>query len=70
MNRHECPVNGCRVVLPYHILMCVRHWNMVPRPLQREVTRLWRAVNQGGGWDAYMRARNSAVDCVNERIAL
>ncbi len=34
---HHCHVNGCQVPVPPKLLMCRRHWKLVPRRLQRAV---------------------------------
>lgn len=39
---HTCHAVGCKVAVPERLLMCVRHWRMVPLPLQRLVWRYYR----------------------------
>lgn len=39
---HECPIRNCTQLVPDHILMCRRHWGMVPRSLQHEVYDRWK----------------------------
>ena len=39
---HECHAIGCKVAVPPKMLMCLRHWRMVPRPLQQRVWETYR----------------------------
>jgi hypothetical protein len=42
--RHECHATGCHTEVPPRMLMCLRHWRMVPREIQR---RVWAAYVPG-----------------------
>lgn len=67
MSRHKCPVKECtHDGLPQHILMCSRHWRLVPRALQREVYRAW---NKGLGYGSreHLRACGQAIRAVEGR---
>lgn len=74
---HECPAHDCGVISTKGVLMCRKHWRMVPRPVQREVTAAWgaylRVHRKGQGrmeaWRDYGVARKAAVDFVNGRLA-
>ena len=37
--KHPCHAEGCEVEVPPRMLMCIKHWRMVPRPLQALVWR-------------------------------
>lgn len=39
---HHCHAEGCRVAVPPEMLMCKRHWFMVPKALREEVWRTYR----------------------------
>ena len=42
---HTCRAPGCEVVIGKSLLMCRRHWNLVPRPFRRQLEALfgrWR----------------------------
>ena len=39
---HKCHAEGCNVAGPPRLLMCLKHWRMVPRHLQKEVWRYYR----------------------------
>jgi hypothetical protein len=39
---HGCQAVGCRDVTRIDLLMCSRHWNLVPLYLQSEVQRTYR----------------------------
>lgn len=34
---HTCHADGCDVEVPPRMLMCLRHWRMVPRTIQRQI---------------------------------
>jgi hypothetical protein len=80
---HECPADDCGETVSREV-MCRKHWRMVPRPAQREVTAAWRAysrarqtvpVAMGNGhgrpeaYRDYLVARKAAVDFVNGRLS-
>jgi hypothetical protein len=39
---HHCHAEGCTVEVKPELLMCLRHWRMVPRPLQMQVWAFYR----------------------------
>jgi UDP-N-acetylmuramoylalanine-D-glutamate ligase len=41
---HHCHAAACHQGVPPEMLMCARHWRMVPQALKREV---WRTYRQG-----------------------
>lgn len=65
MTTHKCPIDGCNVQLPQHILMCRPHWARVPSGLKRQIYATW---NNGNPVPAYLKVRAEAVQAVNERI--
>lgn len=36
-----CPAAGCSLEIPFTMLMCRRHWALVPKPIQTEVYRAY-----------------------------
>lgn len=64
-NARECPVDPCpRTVRPGH-LMCAVHWRQIPKPIQLQVWRTWRAFEKAmtdETWAAYETARAEALD--------
>jgi hypothetical protein len=42
VNAHTCPISSCTTDVEYGKLLCVPHWRMVPRPLQKALYRTWR----------------------------
>lgn len=42
MTAHTCHAVGCDKVIPPRLFMCLKHWRMVPPPLQREIWRTYR----------------------------
>lgn len=39
---HKCAADGCRKEISLALLMCHKHWKLVPKQLQRAI---WRTVN-------------------------
>lgn len=72
-NFHHCAAEGCNRPIATHLLMCVDHWKMVPRGLQQDVYRTYRAWSNaplGKGLDkrkAYIIAVNHAITAVREK---
>jgi hypothetical protein len=42
MSEHTCHAKDCGVEVPPKMLMCARHWRMVPKELQQAVWREYR----------------------------
>lgn len=42
MQAHHCHARGCRTAVKPELLMCLRHWRQVPKPLQQAVWRTYR----------------------------
>lgn len=59
---HKCPLDCCKAQLPTHILMCSRHWGIVPPNLKRAVYASW---NRGNPTSDYLETRAEAVRSVN-----
>lgn len=67
-NAHVCHATRCTVQVPPKMLMCRRHWYMVPKPLRDAV---WAAYVPGqeirkDPTDEYMAAQQQAVLAVEE----
>jgi hypothetical protein len=67
--KHTCHAAGCSASVPPKMLMCLRHWRMVPRDLQRAV---WAAYVPGqeqrkDPTREYMVAHHLAVAAVASR---
>lgn len=63
---HVCHANGCDVAVPPKMLMCVKHWWMVPKPLRDRIWatyRLFQEVNRDPTPE-YMQAVHAAIDAV------
>ena len=62
-----CPIGCGRNCKPGH-LMCSGCWRLVPRDLQQEVYRTWRAWQRSNGdadrMAAYRSARDAAIASV------
>jgi hypothetical protein len=70
---HTCHATGCQVPVPPKMLMCRKHWYMVPSPLRREVWRLYRPGQEIDKRPSpeYLDVMQAAIDAVaeKERIA-
>lgn len=67
--KHTCHAEGCTRVVPPRLLMCPRHWGMVPPALQAAV---WRHYRPGQETDKrptreYLDAAHAAIRAVAER---
>ena len=66
MTAHLCHAKGCPTGVPPKMLMCLKHWRLVPRSLQ---ARVWEHYRHGQEIDkspteAYLTAANAAIDAV------
>ncbi len=69
MSVHTCHARGCEKSVPPKMLMCLRHWHMVPRDLQREI---WHTYRPGQEIDKrpsreYMDVQQRAIAAVADR---
>lgn len=66
MNRHRCHARGCKIAVPPRMLMCSRHWRMVPWALRDAV---WATYSPGqelrkDPTPAYRKAALAAIEAV------
>ena len=66
---HTCHARGCHEAVPERMLMCRRHWRMVPPALQR---RVWAEYVPGqevrkDPTSAYLEVAQAAIDVVFAR---
>lgn len=61
---HECPASPCTEQIDPDMLMCPRHWYLVPKPLRRAVWIAWRR-GAGAGSAAHRAAILAAITAVN-----
>lgn len=69
MPTHHCHARRCTVLVPPKMLMCPRHWFMVPKPLR---DRVWATYRAGQCDDknpslAWHDAADAAIKAVWER---
>jgi len=69
--KHTCHAQGCTTVVPPKLLMCLYHWRMVPRELQRAV---WATYRKGQEIDKrpsadYLTAARAAIEAVAAKEA-
>lgn len=63
----ECCANGCLTGVPRHLLMCSKHWRMVPSAIQQRVYKHYRdeQLKEGGEpTDEWYAAAADAVEAV------
>ena len=78
--KHTCHAKNCKVQVPPRLLMCKRHWFMVPRDLQAEVWRTYRRGQEKWGKPGgenteapsmeYLKAAQAAIEAVAEKEEL
>jgi hypothetical protein len=69
MSSHHCHANDCPVATSPKLLMCARHWRLVPKTMQGQVwaTLKTRSAAPGANpesWAAYYEACAHAVEYV------
>lgn len=69
MTAHACHAAGCKVLVPPRLLMCARHWRMVPRLQQ---ARVWATYRRGqevrkDPTPEYLAAMREAIATVAQR---
>lgn len=73
MKTHECFAHGCTEQVKPSLLMCPRHWRMVPRPLQTTIHVLYRRQVKGEdvseeAWQARFQAVVSVADAEGKEV--
>lgn len=63
---HTCHAKGCETPVPPKLLMCAKHWRMVPREIQ---LRIWKHYRPGQEIDknpteTYLSVMREAIDAV------
>lgn len=67
---HHCHARGCTKQVPPAHFMCAKHWNMVPRDLQRLVWKHYNAGQETGDAEVsqeYLDATDRAIAAVAEK---
>lgn len=69
MAAHLCHAKACQIEVAPRLLMCGRHWRMVPRALQRAVWATYRPgqENTKDPTPEYLDAAQAAIDAVARR---
>jgi hypothetical protein len=62
----ECAIATCGAAIPRHLLMCLKHWRMVPKRLGQDVYRTWR----NGPVAEYLKYREQAIAAVEEKTGV
>lgn len=60
---HLCHAANCKTKVPPKLLMCAKHWRMVPKDIQRRVWKTYRPGQERDKEpsDAYLHAQQSAI---------
>ena len=66
---HQCHATDCEIEISPRLLMCRRHWYMVPKPIRDQI---WAEYRPGQENDknpsmAYLRVMQAAIDAVAEK---
>lgn len=69
MTAHLCHANGCATEVPPEKLLCRKHWAMVPKKLQTEVWRHYRAgqCDDKRPSKEWLAAAKVAIDAVEKK---
>lgn len=68
MAEHHCHAYACNASVPPRMLMCRRHWRMVPRALQRRLLDAYRP-GQERRMNPSVEYLHAAADCVRDVAA-
>lgn len=69
---HICHAKGCTVAVPPKLLMCRRHWYMVPKPLRDAVWTYYRPGQETSKFSPsppYLQAARAAIEAVEKAEA-
>ena len=64
---HECPASLCTEQIDSDMLMCPRHWHLVPAAVRRAVWIAWKR-GAGAGTPAHRAAIRLAIAAVNRDV--
>jgi hypothetical protein len=66
--KHHCHIPDCNTVVPPRLLMCARHWRMVPKAQQGSVGLYYRPgqENDKNPSVEYLRAARAAIAAVQD----
>lgn len=74
MGDKRCEAEGCTLTVPSYMLMCPRHWMLVPSELKRAVYATWNDRRVAGGparivaVEAHEQAKRDAIAAVREGV--
>lgn len=63
----KCLIANCTAMIPSGSVMCLKHWRMVPKEMQRDVWRHYRAGDVRQSL-AYQNAAKAAAQAVEEKL--
>jgi hypothetical protein len=60
---HTCHAHGCKKLVPPKMLMCLKHWRMVPKFAQDDIWRTYRPGQEivKNPSNDYLKAQQAAV---------
>ncbi len=66
---HQCDAPGCTEILPTTRLMCLRHWRLVPKPIQNAVWAAYRNYlrDPRTNLKAHQAAKQAAIRSITHR---
>jgi len=76
MTTHQCPIPGCTAQIPNSRLMCLHHWHLVPKKLQKGVNSNWREflklqqpTRKLAARKLYLESRDAALQAVISTVS-
>lgn len=70
--RHTCHAVNCTVEVPRKMFMCLRHWRLVPKDMQRKIWKHYQPGQENDMdlvTDAYLDAARAARQAVAAKEA-
>lgn len=69
MSEHHCHARGCKTPCVPERLMCLRHWRMVPKPIQTQVWATYRVgqCDDKTPSEEWHKAADAAIAAVAEK---
>lgn len=68
--KHNCAASRCPERVAPSILMCKKHWYMVPRDIRMRVLRSYQPGQEKVGWSATTAEYQDAVRAAIEAVAI
>lgn len=67
--KHTCHARGCQVEVKPELLMCLKHWKLVPKAIQKRIWAYYRVgqCDDKNPSEEWIEAANEAIRVVWEK---